>query len=231
MRILLIEDDPTAAQGIELMLTSERWTVCIATVGEEGIELGTRDRYDIILLDLGLPDVSGFEVLRALRVAKIDTPILILSGLDGIENKVRGLGIGADDYVTKPFHKDELIARMQAIVRRSKAPEEAIVTCGDLTVRLGAKRAFIGDRCVPLTSKEYQMLEILAIRQGATITKEMFLAQMYGGMDEPELKIIDVFMCKLRRKLADASGGKDYVETIWGRGYILREPQERRVAV
>jgi two-component system cell cycle response regulator CtrA len=151
---------------------------------------------------------------------------LILSGLAGIDSKVKGLGYGADDYLTKPFHKDELVARIHAIVRRSAEQAEAVVQCGDLVVRLGAKRAEIAGKPVNLTCREYAMLEMLALRAGSTLTKEMFLNGMYGGMDEPELKIIDVFICKLRKKLADASGGKSYIETIWGRGYLLRAPHE-----
>ncbi|KAA2236479.1 response regulator transcription factor CtrA [Salinarimonas soli] len=228
MRILLIEDDPSISQSIELMLKSERFNTHATDLGEEGVDLGKLYDYDIILLDLNLPDMSGYEVLRSLRVAKVKTPILILSGLAGIEDKVKGLGFGADDYLTKPFHKDELVARIHAIVRRSKGHAEAVLTCGDLKVRMDAKLAEIGTTRLNLTGKEYAILELLALRQGSTITKEMFLNHLYGGMDEPELKIIDVFICKLRKKLADASNGKDYIETIWGRGYTLREPQEQR---
>ena len=128
----------------------------------------------------------------------------------------------------RSFHKDELIARIHAIVRRSTEQAEAVVRCGDLAVRLGVKRAEIAGNDVKLTGKEYAMLEIMAMRPGSNITKEMFLNAMYGGMDEPNIKIIDVFMCKLRKKLADASGGKDYVETLWGRGYALRPPEQVR---
>src|SRR5215216_6951851 len=134
------------------------------------------------------------------------------------------------DYVTKPFHKDELLARVQAVVRRSQGPTEAVVRCGDLVVNVDAKRAEIAGQPVPLTGKEYQMLELLALRKGMTISKDMFLSHLYGGMDEPELKIIDVFMCKLRKKLAAVSGGTDYIETVWGRGYMLREPHSLREA-
>jgi two-component system, cell cycle response regulator CtrA len=168
--------------------------------------------------------MSGFEVLRSLRVSKVKTPILILSGVAAIEHKVKGLGCGADDYMTKPFHKTELIARIHAIVRRSQGHAQAVVQTGDLTVNVDAKTVHIKQVRVNLTGKEYQMLELLSLRRGTTITKEMFLSQLYGGMDEPEIKIIDVFMCKVRKKLAEASNGKDYIETVWGRGYLLREP-------
>jgi two-component system cell cycle response regulator CtrA len=192
--------------------------------------LAQADAHDIILLDLNLPDMSGYEVLRALRRSEVGTPVLILSGLAGIDSKVKALGYGADDYLTKPFHKDELTARIHAIVRRSAEQAEAVVQCGDLVVRLGAKRAEVGGKPVNLTGREYAMLEMLALRAGSTLTKEMFLNGMYGGMDEPELKIIDVFICKLRKKLAEASGGKNYIETVWGRGYLLRAPHEMAAA-
>jgi len=226
MRVLLIEDDRTTAQSIELMLKSESFNIYSTDLGEEGIDLGKLYDYDIILLDLNLPDMFGFEVLRSLRVSKVKTPILILSGLTGIEDKVSGLGFGADDYMTKPFHKDELVARIHAIVRRSKGHAQSVVITGDLCVNLDTKTVEISGTRVHLTGKEYQMLELLSLRKGTTLTKDMFLNNLYGGMDEPEIKNIDVFICKLRKKLANTSNGKNYIETVWGRGYVLREPSQ-----
>ena len=226
MRVLLIEDDSAMARSIELMLRSEGLNVYTTDLGEEGIDLGKLYDYDIIVLDLQLPDMSGFEVLKALRVAKVQTPVLILSGNAIVEAKVKALGFGADDYMTKPFHKDELVARIQAVVRRSKGHSQSVITTGKLTVNLDAKTVEVDGARVHLTGKEYQMLELLSLRKGTTLTKEMFLNHLYGGMDEPELKIIDVFICKLRKKLANASNGKNYIETVWGRGYVLREPVE-----
>jgi two-component system, cell cycle response regulator CtrA len=226
MRVLLIEDDGAIAQSIELMLVSESFDVCTTDLGEQGVDLGKLYDYDIILLDLNLPDMSGFQVLRSLRVAKVKTPILILSGIAGVENKVKGLGFGADDYLTKPFYKDELVARIHAIVRRSRGHAQSVIQTGELVVNLDSKTVAINQVRVHLTGKEYQMLEFLSLRRGTTLTKEMFLSQLYGGMEEPEIKIIDVFICKLRKKLASASNGNDYIETVWGRGYMLREPNE-----
>jgi two-component system, cell cycle response regulator CtrA len=208
------------------MLKSESFNVYTTNFGEEGVDLGKLYEYDIILLDLILPDMSGFGVLRSLQVSKVKTPILILSGIASIEDKVKGLGYGADDYMTKPFHKSELVARIHAIVRRSQGHAQSVVETGDLVVNLDAKSVYINGIRVHLTGKEYRMLELLSLRKGTTLTKEMFLSQLYGGMDEPEIKIIDVFMCKIRKKLANASNGKDYIETVWGRGYMLREPHE-----
>ena len=232
MRVLLIEDDVSIAASIELMLKSERFNTYTTELGEEGIDLGKLYDYDIILLDLNLPDMSGYEVLRSLRVAKVKTPILILSGMAGIEDKVKGLGFGADDYLTKPFHKDELVARIQAIVRRSKGHAQSVITVDDMVVNLDEKTVAIAGSYVNLTGKEYGVLELLSLRKGSTITKEMMLNHLYGGLDEPELKIIDVFICKMRKKLANASGGKNYIETVWGRGYALREgaPEMRALA-
>jgi len=224
MRVLLIEDDAATVQSIELMLKSENFNTYTTDLGEEAIDLAKLYDYDIILLDLNLADMSGYEVLRSLRVAKIKTPILILSGMAGVDDKVRGLGHGADDYLSKPFHKDELIARIHAIVRRSKGHAQSVIVTGDLAVNLDRKTVEVDGQRVYLTGKEYEMLELLSLRKGTTLTKEMFLNHLYGGMDEPELKIIDVFICKIRKKLAMASDGRNYIDTVWGRGYVLREP-------
>jgi two-component system, cell cycle response regulator CtrA len=230
LRVLLIEDDSGVAKSIELMLATESIKVFTTDLGEDGIDLGKVYEYDIILLDLNLPDMSGFDVLRTLRSAKIATPILILSGLVSIEDKVKGLGLGADDYVAKPFHKDELIARIQAIVRRSQGHAQSLITTGALVVNLDTKTVTVNDFRINLTSKEYQILELLSLRKGSTLTKEAFLNNLYGGMDEPEAKIIDVFICKLRKKLATASQGHNFIETVWGRGYTLREPTLQSIA-
>ena len=225
MRVLLVEDDPTTSKSIEMMLANANLNVYATDLGEEGIDLAKLYDYDLILLDLNLPDMNGHEVLRQLRRAKVDTPILILSGNDDADNKIRGFGFGADDYLTKPFHREELIARIRAIIRRSKGHAQSIITTGRITVNLDAKTVEVDAAPVHLTGKEYQMLELLSLRKGSTLTKEMFLNHLYGGMDEPELKIIDVFICKLRKKLSVATGGENHIETVWGRGYVLRDPE------
>ncbi|MBI5003642.1 response regulator transcription factor [Candidatus Kaiserbacteria bacterium] len=223
MRVLVIESDTSVVQSLELMLQFEGFNVYSTDSGEEGMDLSRLYDYDIILLALDLSDMSGYEVLRTLRSSKIKTPIMIISGLSGIDDKVRGFSLGADDYLTKPFHKDELVARIHAIVRRSKGHAQSIITTGQLVVNLDSKTVKIGNKDVHLTNKEYLMLELMSLRKSCTITREMLLNHLYGGRDEPDMKIIDVFLCKLRKKLRDANEGRDYIETVWGRGYVLRD--------
>jgi two-component system cell cycle response regulator CtrA len=226
MRILLVEDDTATAKSIEMMLRSEGYVCDTTDLGEDGLEIGKLYDYDIILLDLMLPDIDGYEVLRRLRASQVRTPILILSGLAELDAKIKGLGFGADDYLTKPFDKRELIARIQAIVRRSKGHSDSVIRTGKLTVNLDTRTAEVDSQPLHLTGKEYGILELLSLRKGTTLTKEMFLNHLYGGMDEPELKIIDVFICKLRKKLSASCGGDNYIHTVWGRGYVLREPTD-----
>ncbi|MGN1063682.1 MAG: response regulator transcription factor CtrA [Alphaproteobacteria bacterium] len=223
MRVLLIEDDKTIGQNIALVLGKEGMVVDTSYLGEDGLEMAKLYDYDIIILDLMLPDIDGYEVVRALRAARNNTPVLILSGLSGSDKKVKGLGIGADDYLTKPFDRGELIARVNALVRRSKGLADPIVRTGKMEINLNSKIVTIGGKVLHLTSKEYALLELLGMHKGSTINKEQFLNHLYGGMDEPEMKIIDVFLCKIRRKIEKLSNGIEYIETVWGRGYILKD--------
>ncbi len=225
MRVLLIEDDQSTAKSIELMLKSDGYVVDATDMGEDGLEIGKLYEYDIIILDLMLPDLDGYEVLKRLRAAKVETPILILSGLSELDSKLKGLGFGADDYLTKPFDKRELMARIQAIVRRSKGHAQSVIKTGPITVNLDARTVEVDSKQLHLTSKEYGIIELLSLRKGSTLTKEMFLNHLYGGMDEPEVKIIDVFICKLRKKIEKITpDGGSCIETVWGRGYVLRDP-------
>jgi two-component system cell cycle response regulator CtrA len=231
MRALTIEDDPVSARLIEAALRSENIVFEPTDRGEDGIELAKLYDFDIIILDLRLPDVDGYEVVRRLRAARVQTPVLILSGRSDPTDKVRGLTSGADDYLTKPFNKAELVARIQAIVRRSKGHAESLIQTGKLAINMDARSVEVDGRRLHVTGKEYAILELLSLRKGTTLTKEMFLDHLYGGMDEPELKIIDVFICKLRKKIAAITGGVHYIETVWGRGYVLKDPEtgvERR---
>jgi two-component system cell cycle response regulator CtrA len=224
MRVLLIEDDFSAAKTVARVLRSNGYACDTTDLGEDGLQLAKIYDYDVILLDLVLPDRDGYDVLRRLRAAKVATPVIILSGLRDPADKVKGLGIGADDYLTKPFDASELVARLQAVVRRTKGHSGSVIRTGRLAVNLDSRTAEVDHRPIPLTDKEYAVLELLSLRKGATLTKEMFVNHLYGGMDEPEIKIIDVFVCKLRKKLAAATGGQNCIETVWGRGYVLRDP-------
>ncbi len=227
MRVLLVEDDVTAAHGIALMLKSGGAVVDTADTGEEALELVRHYDYDIMVLDLLLPDMEGYDVVRRMRAGRIEVPVLILSGLSRPQAKVKGLGAGADDFITKPFDNAELLARMQAIVRRSKGFSQPVLTIGALQLNLDSREVIVNNRTVHLTGKEYAILELMVLRKGMVLTKEAFLNHLYGGMDEPEMKIIDVFICKLRKKLA-AAGTDGLIGTVWGRGYTMREPTIER---
>ena len=225
MRALVVEDDPVSARLIDAALKAEGIISEPAESGEDAIDLAKHYDFDIVVLDLRLPDMEGFEVVRRLRAAKVRTPVLILSGMNDTDDKVRGLTGGADDYLTKPFHKSELIARIHAIVRRSKGHSELVIKTGKLVINLDTRSVEVDGRRLHVTGKEYSILELLSLRKGTTLTKEMFLDHLYGGIDEPELKIIDVFICKLRKKIAAATAGDHYIETVWGRGYVLKDPE------
>lgn len=224
MRVLLIEDDLTAARTIVLMLRAAGAVVEHSSLGEESVELTKHYDYDIVLLDLMLPDIDGFEVMRRMRIARNDTPILILSGMVRSSAKVKALGLGADDFITKPFDNAELLARMQAVVRRAKGFSQPMLRVGPVQLNLDTREVTVEGRELHLTGKEYSILELLVLRKGMVLTKEAFLNHLYGGLDEPEMKIVDVFVCKLRRKMAKA-GADGMIGTIWGRGYMIRCPE------
>lgn len=223
MRVLLVDDDLIAARAMAQQLKSGGAVIDTADCGEEALELARHYDYDIVVLDLMLPDMEGYEVIRRMRAGRIDTPVLVVSGLSRPQAKVKALGMGADDFLTKPFDREELGARVQAIVRRSKGFAQPTLRIGNVQMNLQSREVTADGRDVPLTGKEYAILELMAMRKGMIITKEAFLNHLYGGMDEPEIKIIDVFVCKLRKKLAQA-GASELIVTVWGRGYMVREP-------
>ena len=230
MRVLLIEDDRAMARTVELMLDEAGFEHETAGTGEIALEYARTYEFDVIMLDLTLPDLHGHDVLKRLRMLRIATPVLILSGDSETGTKVTGFGAGADDYVTKPFDKSELMARIHALVRRSQGHAQSLIVTGPVSIDLAARTVEVDGRRVGLTGKEYAILEMLSLRKGMTLTKEMFLTHLYGGRDEPELKIIDVFICKLRKKLHQAGApASGCIETVWGRGYSLRDPQPERV--
>ena len=228
MRVLLVARDAAIAATIKMVLSKEHFICHTTNLGGDDLEIGKLCDYNIILLEMTLPDTDACEVLRRLCAARVHTPILILSSLANLDYEIRRLGFSADDFLTMPFDPRELIAR---ILGRSRACSESTVRTGKLLVNLDTRVVSIDDRPVRLTGKEYGILEQLTRRKGTTLTKEMLLNHLYGGMDEPELKIIDIFVCKLRKKLAQATGGKHYIETVWGRGYMLRDPVPTPTAV
>ncbi|MFT8242405.1 response regulator transcription factor [Roseomonas sp. BN140053] len=226
MRVLVVEDDPNMARGLRCILRAASMVADLADTGEEACGLAQLYDYDIVVLDLMLPDMEGYEVVRKLRASRIDTPVLILSGLSRPQAKVKGFGMGADDFIVKPFDQAELIARIQAIVRRTKGFSQPTLEVGELSLDLGSHEVAVAGRPVHLTGKEYAILELLMLRRGAVLTKEAFLNHLYGGMDEPEGRIIDVFISNLRKKLSQA-GCSDLIGTVWGRGHVLRGPMGR----
>jgi two-component system cell cycle response regulator CtrA len=224
MRVLLIEDDGAMAALATDVLRAHDFIVDSTDLGEDGLQIGKRYEYDIIILDLTLPDVDGYEVLRRLRAAHVRTPVLIVSGRTGVDSKIKALGLGADDFMTKPFDEGELIARIRAVVRRATGHPHSMIRTGKLVLDLDSRTAAVDVQRLHLTNKEYGILEALSLRKGIPHTKEMLLNRLYGVMDEPDLKIIDVFVCNLRKKLVMATGGDHYIETVWGGGYVMRDP-------
>ena len=230
MRALIAAADVITAASIKVALAEENLICDTTDLGEDGLEISKLHDYDIILLDLTRRGIQGLEVVRSLHAAGLQTPILMVSDVAELDHKIKRLGFGADDFLTMPFDRRELVARVRAIARRSKTPSEATIQTGKLLVNLDTRVVTVDDQPLHLTCKEYAILELLCLRKGMTLTKEMFLNHLYGGMDEPKLKIIDVFVCHLRKKLAQATGGNHYIETVWGRGYRLSDPASMSAA-
>ncbi len=189
--------------------------------GEEGADFARRFDYDVIILDLQLPDMSGFEVLRILRRARIDTPVIILSGSVTVDSKVKALNHGADDYMTKPFSNEELVGRLRALVRRSKGYSDSRISFGQMTLDIVAKTVEADGRRVPLSGKEYQILELLSLRRGSAISKETLINHIYSDGEGPDSPTIGLFVFRLRKKLAAASGGEHYIQTVRDQGYLM----------
>lgn len=230
VRILIIEDDFILIRLYEAILQVASIELEIAMLGSEGIERALHRSFDLILLDLGLPDLSGLEVLKSIRDAEIDTPIMIVSGEIDIATKVTTFAGGADEYLTKPFQRDELLARIEAVRRRSEAHTPATIEFGRFILHLEEQIVRIDGRKICLTTHEYRVLECLALRKGSAVTKEGLMGYLYKGADTPVSKIVDVFVCRLRKKLAAVNGGTHYIETERGVGYALREPKQRVAA-
>jgi two-component system cell cycle response regulator CtrA len=221
MKVLLIEDEAVTSRGIDLTLRNEDIYADIAACGEEGVDFARHFDYDAVILDLDLPDMSGFEVLRTLRRASIDVPVMILSGSAAVDSKVKALNAGADDYMTKPFSSEELVGRLRALVRRSKGYSDSRISFGPMTLDLVAKTVEACGRRVRLSGKEYQILELLSLRRGVAVSKETLINHIYSDGEGPDSPTIGLFMCRLRKKLAAASGGEHYIETVRDQGYLM----------
>lgn len=225
MRILIAESDITIANSLSTLLRNASYTIDHSETGEDALEMLKHYDYDLFISELTLSDGEGYEVIRKLRRAQISVPVMILSGVMRPQAKVRAFSIGADDFVVKPYDKDELLARVQALIRRARGFSEPRLKVGPLELNLESRMVHINGHSLHLTGKEYAILELLVIRKGAVLTKDTFLNHLYGGIDEPEMKIIDVFICKLRRKLQQY-GAENLISTVWGRGYIMRDDDE-----
>ena len=228
MKILVVEDESNIASRIKTTCADDGFSCEIAENGIEALEMMKFYDYDAVVLDLMLPDIDGFEVLSRIRKIKNTTPVIVLSGLNAVDDKVKCLSMGADDYLTKPFSKVELLARIYAIVRRTSGHSSSNIEVGPISIDIKQRSVKIYGRELALTAKEYSILELLALKKGSVLPKEAFLNHIYGGLDEPELKIVDVFICKLRKKISDLTGGSSCIETVWGRGYVLRDFKEEQ---
>ncbi len=228
MRILLIDDDMMFTENLSAMLQDEGFQIDSAVNGGDGLAINQSYDFQVIILDLELPDTDGQKLISKMRRRDDQTPIMILSGQDAIERQVECIANGADDFMTKPFHFQELVVRLHALIRRSNGLARNVMNFGDLTLDLAANDVYVKGKRVHLTTKEYQMLELLCLRRGKLVSKEHFLDYLYGGLDEPEMKIIDVFMCKLRKKIESATAGSSLIKTVWGRGYRIDEVAQSR---
>lgn len=225
MRLLLVEDDRLMAQMTSALLAKKNFKVTLAHSKDDAIDILRNYQFDAVVLDLRLKNECGLDVLSEARAMRVTCPFVVLSGDLDTDRKVAALHAGADDYVTKPFKVEELAARILGIIRRANGHISTCLEHGPLRLNLEAKTAELAGKPLTLTRKEYQVLEALMLRAGRILSKDMILSLIYGGIDEPNTKIIDVFICKLRKKLSEATGGENYIDTVWGRGYVLRDPE------
>lgn len=222
MRILIVEDDPGIAGALRTGLEDERYVVEIATDGESGLAAARTGGFDLVVLDLLLPRLPGMEVCRRLRAARSTVPILILTAKDSTRDVVAGLDTGANDYLTKPFSFEELLARVRALLRTATKALAATVRIGPLAVDTAARRATCGGLPLDLTAKEYQLLEFLAVHRDQVVSKDRLSRSLWMHASEPESNALEVYVAALRRKLA-ATGGDGLIQTLRGAGYMLRE--------
>jgi len=221
MRILIVEDEKKVAAFIKKGLEEETYAVDIATDGEEGFHLGEQNQYDLIILDLMLPKINGLDILSRLRSQKIDTPILLLTAKDSVEDKVEGLNQGADDYLTKPFAFSELLARIRVLLRRGKAESKTTLEIADLTLNLVSHKVSRGSEEIELTGKEYSLLEYFMRNQEKVLTRTMIAEHVWDYNFDTFTNVIDVYVNHLRKKI-DKNFSTKLLHTLRGVGYVMK---------
>jgi two-component system response regulator MprA len=220
MRVLVLEDDAEIAGALQTMLERRKFSVSIVTNGDDGMTALCEDRFDLAIVDVGLPKRDGFAVCRAARAAGIRTPVLIVTARDAVEDRVRGLDAGADDYLVKPFVEEELAARMRALLRRSALPLRSRHVVGDLVVDAAGRAVEVRGRAVTLASTEFRLLEYLAANAGIVLTRDQILDVVWGPSFDGSANIVEVYVSSIRRKLR-AAGLTDKLVTVWSVGYKL----------
>lgn len=220
MRILVIEDDPTVGQYVKRGLEEHRWAVDLVTDGEEGERRASSEAYDLIILDMRLPGKNGLEVLHSLRARGFERPVLVLTAQDAVDAKVTTLRAGADDYVTKPFDLQELIARVHAVLRRVR-PSIPRLSLGRVTVDFSTLRAWKGSSAIELSHREFALLRYLAERQGAVVDREELLHALWEFAESPHTRAVDHAIVRLRRKVEEDPHAPKFIQTVHGGGYTL----------
>lgn len=220
MRVLHVEDDELAARGAAVMLRRNGFTVDSAWTGGEALEMVGLAPYDGMLLDLGLPDMIGTDVIRRMRRAGNETPVLMVTGTNGQSSRIAAFDVGADDYVIKPFDGAEVVARLRAIIRRSHGYSHRLLSARNIVLDQDRSEVSFEGRRIHLTRKEYAVLELLMLRRGRLVPKWHIIGHLYGGLDEPSSRTVEVFVCGLRKKIAGL-GGPDCIRTVPGQGYTI----------
>jgi len=223
MRILIVEDDAALVRGVARILESEGYAVDVVARGEEAVSAAAQERFDLVILDVGLPGIDGFEVLRRLRARSERVPVLLLTARDAVDDRVHGLDLGADDYVAKPFAVSELAARVRALIRRSQAHAGPQVVHGPLLLDTVARRAFLNGEPLELSGREWAVLEVLLARVERVVSKEAIIQAVASWGDELSLNAIEVYVSRLRAKLEPAGIS---IRTVRGFGYMLEEHKE-----